>query len=1625
MKHLSYFPLSHLAFAFIFVLSMIGAQSPPNSYDPITDTYIIGKFVVKSYGTPSKYLSTESFLAGPPGKSQNVRNYSYEVFSQKYAHLYEDPRVLEIRLSVSWQDSFRNNDGVVRYDPPLDWQNGGFQFYVNEPIIYSPDPDTTPPQTVQYWRGAYEDLKVTRIIPFDPPSGRANEFPSNLPDYKNYEAEKVNGVIASQKSWQIYDEDFVAPNGSTYNTLVQNEFQYYGNVDGQKFAYRKEQTYSSRSFEHGTPVTNIPPNELLGKTARISYADGRVDTFWYEYGSWDSSSKVFTPGVGTAYRETVIHGTKDFPMGMENQTTRSVLIRDNTAYLVREETQLYTGSGYQLLSRTDYANNPEGNPLTITKDGRVIQTNTYTDGQKMSETDETGIITEYTYDDLGNIETSTKRGVAAGSGYQAQPDIVTTYTYDATGRQTGQVVTAGSLTQTTSSTYDKAGRLETETMNGLTTSHSYWSGGLFHQITQPNGATQVTETFLDGKTKSITGTGVIPQYYSYAIDSSASQLGFQSTTVRTGSENDLQYEITTQDLLGRTTLVQRPGFNNTTWLQQSYYNDLGQLVKVTQTGSADQLTTYNAVGEVLRSGLDIDGDGALTSASTDRFSEITTDYSFENSTWYRISTSKQYLKDGQSTASTTIQKEALSGTPQTILYDALGNMTKTTTTIDRDAKTVTQTTDTPDSTIDAVAVTVNGLLVSQSSNTNSAASLFYYDSLGRQTETIQQDGVMTSQTYNANGQIETQKDAANNVTTIQYYAQTELGAGQPKLVTQPDNTTISYQYDFLGNKTRESGSATYPVDYEYNAKGQKTKMFTYRSLGAVGNKSQGDSTVWSYDPVTGLLLSKTDATNKSTQYTYHPSGQLKTRLWARGITTNYDYNTAGELTSVDYSDTTPDVTMNYDRSGQPTTITDGSGTRTFSSTINAFPTGFTYTAGALNTLSVGYTYDGIGRMDSMTAGGRTTNYGYRGEGRLGTVTHQGSTATYGYKPNSDLIQTTTYSSGAGTRLTTTRNYDSSDRLGSVVNAPGSGSSISRSYSYNSRNQRTQSTLANGDYWKYDYNSKGEVTSGIKKNSTNANLLGHEYAYTFDEIGNRLTTTTNSKLSSYTPNALNQYDSRTIPPFTEILGSANTVSTVTVNNQATQRQADLFFVQLPADNSVAPVYSNNSIVGVRNNADASGNDALQNSSVKKIVPKTPEAFTYDFDGNVLSDGRFNYTWDGENRLIKIESLSSAPAADKKQINFIYDAQSRRVSKKSYTWSGTAWVLADSRRFLYDQFNLLAEINDTGTVLNSYAWGTDLSGSLYGAGGVGGLLLTANLSTVESLAYDANGNILAYVSNTGAVTSQFEYGPFGELIRSSGTPPCNFGFSTKYRDGETGLNYYGYRYYNANLGRWINRDPAEEFGGLNLNGFIGNNGINRWDFLGLLSLSYTPPPDGSVTPFELGFEWLTGLGPRTRYFKDGDLFAEMMRSHEHIQNKIKEITKTISGKCGEDIKYKGPYTLSGQTANYNLGGVQGVGKYLADYASLLTFGGLGNLAVTFTGSYKAEFKVEDIDCCKKTANLKISLYNKSHAASALRPPVLGYTALWQQYVAPLINDLFKSGALSPTEQNVKLNEKLNLD
>lgn len=81
------------------------------------------------------------------------------------------------------------------------------------------------------------------------------------------------------------------------------------------------------------------------------------------------------------------------------------------------------------------------------------------------------------------------------------------------------------------------------------------------------------------------------------------------------------------------------------------------------------------------------------------------------------------------------------------------------------------------------------------------------------------------------------------------------------------------------------------------------------------------------------------------------------------------------------------------------------------------------------------------------------------------------------------------------------------------------------------------------------------------------------------------------------------------------------------------------------------------------------------------------------------------------------------------------------------------------------------------------------------------------------------------------------PSGSLLRAEGPYATSnpFRFSTRFTDVETGLVYYGYRYYSPDLGRFINRDPAEEAGGVNLYGFVGNDPVNGWDVLGEGSLA----------------------------------------------------------------------------------------------------------------------------------------------------------------------------------------------
>ena len=177
------------------------------------------------------------------------------------------------------------------------------------------------------------------------------------------------------------------------------------------------------------------------------------------------------------------------------------------------------------------------------------------------------------------------------------------------------------------------------------------------------------------------------------------------------------------------------------------------------------------------------------------------------------------------------------------------------------------------------------------------------------------------------------------------------------------------------------------------------------------------------------------------------------------------------------------------------------------------------------------------------------------------------------------------------------------------------------------------------------------------------------------------------------------------------------------------------------------------------------------------------------------------------------------------------------------SHSTWNLTATTKFVYDGWNLIAERvtpvggAETGT---TYVWGLDLSQSVQGAGGIGGLLLqekddATGQTKTRLYTYEANGNVGQLVDGTtGAVVAHYEYDPFGTTLTASGTDAnANpFRFSTKYTDDETTLVYYGYRFYSPTLGRWLTRDPIEEAGGFNIYAIGKNNVINEYDLLGLI-------------------------------------------------------------------------------------------------------------------------------------------------------------------------------------------------
>jgi RHS repeat-associated protein len=239
------------------------------------------------------------------------------------------------------------------------------------------------------------------------------------------------------------------------------------------------------------------------------------------------------------------------------------------------------------------------------------------------------------------------------------------------------------------------------------------------------------------------------------------------------------------------------------------------------------------------------------------------------------------------------------------------------------------------------------------------------------------------------------------------------------------------------------------------------------------------------------------------------------------------------------------------------------------------------------------------------------------------------------------------------------------------------------------------------------------------------------------------------------------------------------------------------------------------LAVSNNAEALTYAANALNQYTNITDGDVVVPQYDLDGNLTNYNGWTFAWDGENRLVL--ALNAATV-----VSNSYDYMSRRVQKV---------VDSTTHTFQYDGWAMIQET--TGTQTNSYAYGLDLSGSLQGAGTIGGLLAVVCNGQPYHPEFDANGNVTDYVDTNGTVVAHYEFDAFGNTVAQSGTLTESFAFrfSTKYLDDEPGLYYYGYRYYSPELGRWLSRDPADEQAGPSLLCYQSNDAVNFVDPLGL--------------------------------------------------------------------------------------------------------------------------------------------------------------------------------------------------
>ena len=453
-------------------------------------------------------------------------------------------------------------------------------------------------------------------------------------------------------------------------------------------------------------------------------------------------------------------------------------------------------------------------------------------------------------------------------------------------------------------------------------------------------------------------------------------------------------------------------------------------------------------------------------------------------------------------------------------------------------------------------------------------------------------------------------------------------------------------------------------------------------------------------------------------------------------------------------------------------------------------------------------YDAKGRiLRAIKPDGMALIYSYTSSGYVSSLISSDASIHYAY--SHDHLGRLLSSTDMLTGQTTKREYDPHGHT--VQETLGSGHSLSSVYDTSGR--RTELLLPDRSHMRYDYDAC-YLSSVSRYNALSEEIYMHHF-HSYDLSGNLLREDLIGNLGSvsHSFNARGQQDGITSSYASHEILARDSVGNI--------RKARL--------HGSVSAYDYNDLYQLTSETGDSTHHYAHDAHHCRLQKDTetyeinhllqiPSHLDYDPRGNPTKQGEVAYTYDALDRLIAIESPTT-------KIQYTYDSEHRRLSKTIFAQEQGLWRETGCQFFLYDGQNEIGSLDKSGHIYELRILGLAPQAELSAA-----IALELNDKIYAPL-HDLRSNVLALISLESRQPECFYlYSAFGEEI-SKGNLICPWRFSSKRTEDETGLIYYGRRYYSPQIGRWLTPDPAGFTDGLNLYAFVKNNPLTYVDLYGL--------------------------------------------------------------------------------------------------------------------------------------------------------------------------------------------------